>query len=888
MAQYGVGMRQDKTPAELYNPYIVSNAALENLLRDLPKVGTLVKDRPYRQVWRFEFQAKAYFLKFYPRAGNRLKRLLAGNPARVEFERLQALQKAAIPAPRAVALLVGFAVNERAGDAVILEAIEPGVTLDDYFQGFALRGQAVPNHRQLSHDIRQLVHQLGQAGLGHRDLHLGNFLLHEDKLYLLDGYAVRLGGLRLNDVLQLAHSVLGLATRGDLQRGWQQLAGGAAMPKHNRISQSWWRKLLRRTTGENAYFGRLRDGPWRGVFFKREKYPRRWAAASGLEISPTDWQKLWPVLLQQIESRQLQILKASPSGDVLAGQIVLAGKTLEVIVKRPYKRYWYRYVNEMGRASRSWRAWRKAWKLILRDIPTAWPLLVMQKRRLGYITDSVIVFARVDGPTLATVELDALDPAQRQTLFRRTGAILRQIETHGFAHFDAKASNWIVQHDDKLGPRPILIDVDGIRARRWVALGIRRLLRAMQEHPQYNVADSLALCQGYAPYSRQCQIPNAKCQVEEKTSSGESAANSAFGIRHLAFGIVSIPLDPPPQKILIIKPSAIGDVVHALPVLHLLRKRFGAARISWMIAPACASLLQDHPLIDELVLFDREYLGTTWKSPAAALALWRFLRKLRAAKFDLVIDLQGLFRSGFCAWVTGAPRRVGFANAREAATLFYTDTVECSLEHDHAVERYLKLGAALGCDTSDVQFPLYFDETDRRYVDTLLPPDRHFAVLLPGTNWPSKRWPVEYFAALVEPLQKDHGLTCVVAGAPADAEMAAKIPGAINLVGKTTLRQTVALLSRAKLVIANDSGPMHIAAALGVPLVTVFGPTNPVRTGPFGRMDSVLRLAMECSPCYSRQCPLRHHNCLKLITPQMVLQQAAAAMATTPATSWPA
>lgn len=853
----------------------MSNAALENLLRDLPQVGTLIKDRPYRQVWRFEFQGKGYFLKFYPRAGNKLKRLLAGNPARVEFIRLQALQKAAIAAPRAVALLVGFSINDRLGDAVVLEAIEPGITLDQYVQGFALRGEAVPDHRQLASDIRQLVHQLGRAKLGHRDLHLGNLLLHEQKLYLLDGYAVRPGGLRMDDVLQLAHSVRGLATRTDLQRGWQRLAGGAAMPAHNRISRYWWRKLLNRSSGENAYFGRLRDGPWRGMFFKREKYPRRWAAASGLEISADDWQKQWPMLLENIQAGQLEIIKTSPSGDVLAGQITLAGKPLQAIVKRPYKRYWYRYLNEIGRGSRSWRAWRKAWKLIVRDIPTAWPLLVMQKRRMGYITDSVIVFERVDGPTLASVDLNILDTAQRETLFRRTGGILREIESFGFAHFDAKASNWIVQCDDKLGLRPILIDVDGIRGRRWPALGIRRLLRSMREHPQYSVADSLALCQGYAPYSRmereeECQVPNAECQMEENTSDGESAANLVFGIRHSALGIKSI---------LLIKPSAIGDVVHALPVLHLLRKRFPSAKISWMIAPACASLIQGHPLIDELVLFERKRFGQAWKSPAAAMALWRFLRDLHAAKFDLVIDLQGLLRSGFCAWITGAPLRVGFANAREAAHLFYTHTVDCSLERDHAVERYLKVAAALGCDTSDVQFPLHFDEADRRHVHNLLPEMGHFAVLLPGTNWPSKRWPVEYFAALVEPLKKDHGLTCIVAGAPSDAELAAQIPGAINLVGKTTLRQTVALLSRAKLVIANDSGPMHIAAALGVPLVTVFGPTNPIRTGPFGRMDAVLQLAMECSPCYSRKCPLHHQNCLKQLTPQMVLKQAAQALA---------
>jgi hypothetical protein len=140
--------------------------------------------------------------------------------------------------------------------------------------------------------------------------------------------------------------------------------------------------------------------------------------------------------------------------------------------------------------------------MIMRDVPTAWPLLVLQKRRFGYITDSAIVFQRVEGQTLDSANLDALPAEQRDALFRRTGGMLRKIDQLGMAHFDAKSTNWIVQADEKLGPQPILIDVDGLRFRRWPALGLHRLLRAMRQHPQYTPADSLALCQGYSPFSR--------------------------------------------------------------------------------------------------------------------------------------------------------------------------------------------------------------------------------------------------------------------------------------------------------------------------------------------------------------------------------------------------
>jgi tRNA A-37 threonylcarbamoyl transferase component Bud32 len=478
----------------------VSPQALEQLLRDLPKIGTLVKDRGYRQVWRFEVEGAGYYLKFYPRRRWQLKRL-RGNPALREFSRLQALQKAAVPAPRAVAHLIGFRLNGQIGDAVILQAIEPSVTLDQHVNALALQGEQVSDHHGLTTQILRLLAQLGGAGLGHDDLHLGNLLLRGKDVFLLDGYAVRRGGLTLNHVMRLAHSVRGIATRADLQRGWDELGPGGMMPRSNPTSRREWRKLLERTRGENEYFGRLHHGPWRGFFFKRYKYPRRWAPASALAIQAADWEHAWPLLWEQIVSDQLTPIKRGASGDVLAGEVVLGGRPIPIVVKRPYRRYWYRYLNEIGRGSRAWRAWRKAWTLVHRDLPTAWPLLVLQKRAFGYITDAVIVLEHVPGPSLAHADLDAIPPPQREMLFRRAGTVLRQIDELGLAHFDAKSTNWIVRDDPMLGPGPILVDVDGIRFRRWAALGIRRLLRSMLEHPQYTPGDSLALCQGYAPFS---------------------------------------------------------------------------------------------------------------------------------------------------------------------------------------------------------------------------------------------------------------------------------------------------------------------------------------------------------------------------------------------------
>jgi heptosyltransferase-1 len=345
----------------------------------------------------------------------------------------------------------------------------------------------------------------------------------------------------------------------------------------------------------------------------------------------------------------------------------------------------------------------------------------------------------------------------------------------------------------------------------------------------------------------------------------------------------SIPLQTPPARILIIKPSAIGDVVHALPVLNLVRQRWPGAHVAWLVTPACAGLLDGHPQLDEVIRFERGRFGAGWRSPAAAAALFRFARELRARRFDLVIDLQGLFRSGWLARQTRAPVRVGFANAREFAPVFYTHRVPVGDAERHAVDRYLMLAEAIGCGNGPAEFRFATDDADRAAVSALLGGDgggegsgggdAPYAVLLPGTNWATKRWPVEHFAATVGPLRERFGLRCVVGGAPGDRALAAQIPGSLDLTGRTNLRQLVALLERAAVVIANDSGPMHIAAALGRPLVTPYGPTSPVRTGPYRRMDAVIRLDIPCSPCFSRRCS--HQSCLQWLGPEPVLREVA-------------
>ena len=332
------------------------------------------------------------------------------------------------------------------------------------------------------------------------------------------------------------------------------------------------------------------------------------------------------------------------------------------------------------------------------------------------------------------------------------------------------------------------------------------------------------------------------------------------------------PPSVPPRRVLIIKPSAIGDVVHALPVLNLIRRGWPGAHVSWLVSPACAGLLDRHPQLDEVIRFERRRFGRAWRSPSAAAELAAFHRDLHGRGFDLVVDLQGLFRSGWLSFSTGAAVRVGTTADREFSGLFATRRVPVDRRTQQATDRYLAVAESLGLGRSPVEYVFPTDDADRAHVAALLPDARPYAVLVPTTNWPTKQWPLERYAGLVRPLRDRFGLSAVVAGGPEAAEL--DVPGATNLAGRTTLRQLVALLERASLVIAPDTGPMHIAAALGRPLVTVYGPTDPARTGPHGRPDTVLRLDLPCAPCLSRRCV--HQTCLRGLGVGPVLDAAAA------------
>jgi heptosyltransferase-1 len=338
-----------------------------------------------------------------------------------------------------------------------------------------------------------------------------------------------------------------------------------------------------------------------------------------------------------------------------------------------------------------------------------------------------------------------------------------------------------------------------------------------------------------------------------------------------------------PQRVLIIKPSSLGDVVHALPVLAAARRAWPRAHVAWLVSRSYAPLLEGHPLLDEVILFDRRRYGHMWRHPGAALDLVRFVRALHGRAFDLVLDLQGLFRSALLAWVSGARRRVGFRTARELAPLFYSQRVDCDDGARHAVDRNLRVLASCGVAVRAAEFPLPVRPAEREAACRMLrestgQPLESFTAISPGARWASKRWRSDRIAALIDALDERGMGPCVLLGTPEERKIGLEVAAAcrrppIDLVGRTALRELVAVLSLAARVVAHDSGTSHLAAALGRPLVSLFGPTDPWRTGPYGPTVRIVARDVPCAPCLRRRCPLGHHDCMESLTPEAVVSE---------------
>ena len=319
------------------------------------------------------------------------------------------------------------------------------------------------------------------------------------------------------------------------------------------------------------------------------------------------------------------------------------------------------------------------------------------------------------------------------------------------------------------------------------------------------------------------------------------------------------------HKILIVKPSSLGDVVHSLPFLNVAKKCYSNAEIHWVIAKGLENLLEGHPMIDKLVIIHKDMWKKITHAQRTVKEIKALLKRLKQEKYDLVIDLQGLLRSGIITKATNAPVRVGFQEAREGSRLFYTHKVKGG-KNIHAVDRYLKIAAYLGCDISDIRFP-FLSHSILSLDQSLFSED--YAVIIPGARWKTKVWPAGNFGELASKLS----LKTVIAGGKSEIEAADTIVSlsqgkSLSLSGKTDLKELVEVIRHAQFVVSNDSGPMHIAAALKIPVFAIFGPTDATRTGPYGKGHTIIREDVTCAPCFKKTC--NDMKCMKDLSVEKV------------------
>ena len=337
-----------------------------------------------------------------------------------------------------------------------------------------------------------------------------------------------------------------------------------------------------------------------------------------------------------------------------------------------------------------------------------------------------------------------------------------------------------------------------------------------------------------------------------------------------------------PGRLLIVKMSAVGDVVMTLPALKALRQAFPKARIDWLVEPAAAGLLKDHPDIDRLIISPRRYFGKLLKSGRhrrARRVFGVFRARLRAVKYEVVLDLQGLIKSAINVFLSRGRRKLGFAKTRERTGWALNEKMPAYDPDRHATLRYLDAAVYLGAQWPDPLPEKYYDPplSAQAEAETLLAPfcgHGGFVVLNPGAKWLTKRWPLEHWRGLAD-LCAQAGLKLVLTGGREDREMAESINEAVdgqalNLCGRTSLPVLAAVLARASAVVTADTGPMHLAAAVGGGGLALFGPTRPGRTGPFGGHFEILRPPLDCLGCLKKRCD---RPCLELLEPESVWER---------------
>jgi lipopolysaccharide heptosyltransferase II len=335
------------------------------------------------------------------------------------------------------------------------------------------------------------------------------------------------------------------------------------------------------------------------------------------------------------------------------------------------------------------------------------------------------------------------------------------------------------------------------------------------------------------------------------------------------------------SRVLIVQTSFLGDTVLTLPLMAEVKRRFPAAKVTLLTTPLGKELLDGATVLDEIIVDDKRQADKGWSG------LWRKARALRARGFTLALCPHKSFRSALLLFLARIPHRVGFRQSK-GWFLFHSLANRNGQRHD--VERNLSILEVFGIESEDcrhaVDFPVHDGSmavVSRLLKEQGIDPEKAIVGIVPGSVWPTKRWAAESFVVLIQRLKRELDCEVILIGGPEDLAVAAKIERriagtAVNLVGKTSLRELPAALAHCRLLISNDSGPMHVAVAIGVPVVAIFCATTPsLGFYPYTSKAVVVEKKLSCRPCSShggRRCPLGTEDCIRLIEPDQVFRAA--------------